>query len=67
MPSIKPVQDLKNKPGYLTTEFGLTALLIIGAFMLVLFDKITVQQITDLWPAFASVATYSVARGITKR
>lgn len=56
-----------DKPGYYTSEFGITALVIAGIVVLILFDKMTVQQISEMWPMFIGTGAYVVSRGIAKR
>lgn len=51
------------KPGWKSSEFWLTVILIAAAVLLVMADKVTVHQAVELWPV---VAAYAMARGFAK-
>lgn len=55
------------KPGIATTEFWLTALALVCVTVLISLDKVTVNQIGELWPLLGSIGAYAVSRGIAKR
>lgn len=54
------------KPGWQTTEFWIMVLAIVAVVVLVLFDKMTVDQAINLWPMFLGAGTYAVTRGYVK-
>lgn len=55
------------KPGIKSTEFWLVAFVIAGVVVLILFDRVTVDEVVDLWPLFLGSSAYSLSRGIAKR
>ncbi len=64
------VEVLSNpvvKPGHMTTEFWLCVLGIICTFTLLLMNRITVKDVQDLWPLFASIGAYALSRGAAKK
>lgn len=54
------------KPGWKSTEFAMNALLIAGTFLLILFDKISIDEVTSLLPLFAGGGLYALSRGLAK-
>lgn len=59
-------QTTDPKPGYMTTEFWVTILTVVGAFVLIGFGRVSVDQVVNLWPVFAGSGLYSVSRGVAK-
>lgn len=55
------------KPGWHTSEFWLTALVIIGVFASLILGRITVNDIANLWPLFTGPAAYALSRGLAKK
>lgn len=66
-PEEKRYSEMVSRPGWQTTEFWISTLLIVGAFLLVALDKVTVDQVLQLWPMFATGGAYAVSRGMAKR
>lgn len=60
------IETEETKPGWKSTEFWLTGLVIVGVVVLMLADKLTVEDVVQLWPLFASVAGYALSRGMAK-
>lgn len=55
-----------RKPGIKTTEFWVTSLVIVAVVVLVLFDKVSIEQVVDLWPVFVGSGIYTLSRGLVK-
>lgn len=62
-----PVFVPETKPGWYTSEFWLTALIIIGVFVSLILGRITVDDIANLWPLIAGPAAYALSRGLAKK
>lgn len=58
---------MSPKNGFLTSEFALTALLILCATILISLDKLSIDSLVSLWPLFTSASAYSISRGLAKR
>lgn len=56
-----------TKPGWITSEFWVTVLPLVGVFLLMALGRITVEQAVSLWPLLLSGGVYSVGRGIAKQ
>lgn len=56
-----------TKPGWYTSEFWLTSLVIVGVFASLILGRITVNDIANLWPLFTGPAAYALSRGLAKK
>jgi len=65
-PTPEPAPATPAKPGWQTTEFALTALLVVAVTVLLAIGRISVEDIVDLWPLAAGISGYALSRGITK-
>lgn len=54
------------KPGYLTTEFWVTVLGVVGVVLLMALGRLSVDDLERLWPLVAGTGLYALSRGITK-
>lgn len=57
---------IESKPGWKSSEFYITALLIVALVVLVLFDKMTIEDVVNLWPVFVGTGAYALSRGLAK-
>lgn len=62
-----PIFVPETKPGWYTSEFLLTALIVVGMFTALILGRITVDDIANLWPLIAGPAAYALSRGLAKK
>lgn len=62
-----PYETTTLKPGWKSTEFLLTALLIVAVTVLLGIGRISIKDVVDLWPLAASVGGYALSRGLAKK
>jgi len=57
---------MTEKPGYKTSEFWMTALVVVAITLLIAMGRISTGDVLDLWPVLGSVVAYSLSRGQAK-
>lgn len=53
-------------PGYMTTEFWINVLPILGTFILLGARVIEVSDVSSLFPVFMTTSAYAIGRSIAK-
>jgi hypothetical protein len=64
---VAPVAPVEVKPGWQSSEFWLTALIIVGVFVSLILGRIDVSDIANLWPIIAGGVGYALSRGLAKK
>ena len=63
----RAARDLQSaKPGWQSTEFLMTALLVTSITILMALGRLSVDDVVELWPLAISVGGYAISRGIAK-
>lgn len=63
----RAARDLQSaKPGWRSTEFAMTALLVTSITILMALGRLSVDDVMELWPLAVSVGGYAISRGIAK-
>lgn len=63
----KAARELQaSRPGWQTTEFALTALMVVAVTVLIAVGRMEVDDIFELWPLAAGIGGYALSRGMAK-
>lgn len=63
----RAARDVQSaRPGWKSTEFAMTALLVTAITILMALGRLSVEDVVELWPLAVSVGGYAISRGIAK-